>query len=137
MKGHMSNYIDGQRHHMFTAATETVRDHLRKMCRAIEEQLAAKADNIFLHMKQDYSQALGGIDMSAQDIEIPKVERELRAEIKGLLLGVDEQFKDVAEGKLARPSEQDQEETMEDDEGAEEVFDIDAADEIEDGEEVE
>ncbi|KAF2121280.1 hypothetical protein BDV96DRAFT_640676 [Lophiotrema nucula] len=125
MKGHMSNYIDGQRHQMFTAATEVVRDHLRKMCRTIEEQLAAKADDIFLHMKRDYSQALGGIDTSAQDVKMPKFERELRAEIKGLLCGVDGQFKDVAEGKVAQPSGEDEEVITNDDE-TEEVLDIDA-----------
>jgi hypothetical protein len=99
MKGLMGNHVERARHVMFGAATQTVTGHLNQMCKALEEKMSEKVDEIFLGMKRDYMQVLGGINTD-QEATLPKNERTLQAEIKSMLLTVDGHFKSIASGEI-------------------------------------
>jgi hypothetical protein len=99
MKDLMGEHVGRARHVMFGAATQTVTGHLNQMCKALEEKMSEKVDEIFLGMKRDYMQVLGGINTD-QTATLPKDERTLRAEIRSMLLTVDGQFESIAGGEI-------------------------------------
>lgn len=99
MKDLMGDHVGRARHVMFGAATQTVTGHLNQMCKALEEKMLEKVDEIFLGMKRDYMQVLGGITTD-QTETLPKDERTLRAEIRYILLTVDGQFESIASGEI-------------------------------------
>jgi hypothetical protein len=99
MKDLMGEHVGRARHVMFGAATQTVTGHLNQMCKALEEKMSEKVDEIFLGMKRDYMQVLGGINTD-QTATLPKDERTLRAEIRSMLLTVDGQFESIASGEI-------------------------------------
>lgn len=102
MKEHMLRYVDAYRHRMFHDATLTVQRHLDLMCKALEDLMEEKADEIFIAMKRDYQRALGGglqthFDQAAV---LPKSERVLRAEVMELLKTIDAQFEPISRGEI-------------------------------------
>lgn len=99
MKAHMSDHVERNRHNMFSVATQTVTSHLNQMCRALEEQMSQKVDEIFISMQRDYLQALGGVQTNQAD-QLPKGEKVMRADINSLLLSVDEQFRSIVDGEI-------------------------------------
>lgn len=83
MKGHMTTFVQQQSQNMFPAATKTVEQHLVKMCRTLEEEMANKADEIFGLMRADYMRVLGGVQVSHE--VMPKFERTMKQQVNGLL----------------------------------------------------
>ncbi|KAH9882765.1 hypothetical protein J1614_000131 [Plenodomus biglobosus] len=79
MKELMIIHVERERHRMFHDATKTVEKHLDLM---------------------DYMQALAGRDIQGPVLLRGREEREIRKEIRGLILDVDEQFADIANGNL-------------------------------------
>jgi hypothetical protein len=104
MKSLMANFVDQARHTMFSNATQTVRDHLGKMCKELQQLMENKADDIFTGMRRDYLRVLGGVQIN-QTNEMSKEERMMRAEVKPLLMSVDEEFRKILEGDWERRSE--------------------------------
>ncbi|KAF2878206.1 hypothetical protein BDV95DRAFT_479698 [Massariosphaeria phaeospora] len=99
MKTCMNQHVEQNRHSMFEKAVQTVTGHLHTMCKDLEEEMASKADEIYVFMKRDYMAVLGGVETD-QDAVMSKEERVMRAEIKTLLLAVDGQFEAIAEGRI-------------------------------------
>ncbi|KAF2179023.1 hypothetical protein K469DRAFT_597528 [Zopfia rhizophila CBS 207.26] len=104
MKRNMIDYVKQHRHQMFKDATENVKGQLEQMCRQVEEDMSNKADEIFVSMRRDYVSLIGGAEVN-QDNAMSKAERLLRAEIKSLLMGVDEQFRAIANGEIGEEIE--------------------------------
>jgi|TARA_R110002003_G_scaffold214_21_gene16140 hypothetical protein len=99
MKEHMTREVDRNRHHMFNDATLTVKRHLDSMCKALEDVMEARADEIYIKMKADYMRVLGGVQINQAEI-MSKVDRALRADIMSILRDVDAQFEPIARGEL-------------------------------------
>jgi hypothetical protein len=99
MKGLMNDHVERIRHVMFGDATQTVTGHLNQMCRALEEKMSEKVDEIFLGMKRDYMQVLGGIDTD-HTAKLPREEQASRTKVKSLLATVDGYFESVAGGQI-------------------------------------
>jgi hypothetical protein len=100
MKEHMLNYVDHYRFQMFEDATRTVKEHLDNMCKALEEMMEQKADEIFIKMEVDYKRVLGGGHVQFdQGAVLPKAERALRAEVMEILQSVDAQFEPIVHGE--------------------------------------
>lgn len=97
MKQHMVSHVDRVRHQMFKEATGTVQAHLNQMCKNLQQTMENKADEIFVSMRHDYLQVLGGVKIN-QDNVMSKEERVLRAEIKPILMSIDNKIKAVIEG---------------------------------------
>ena len=53
MKEFMTDTVDHCRYNMFNDATLTVKRHLDDLCRALEDVMEEKADEIFIKMKAD------------------------------------------------------------------------------------
>jgi hypothetical protein len=51
MKKFMTDTVDHGRHNMFNDATLTIKRHLDDVCRALEDVMEEKADEIFIKMK--------------------------------------------------------------------------------------
>ncbi|KAF2031640.1 hypothetical protein EK21DRAFT_62781 [Setomelanomma holmii] len=100
MKEHMSREVDRNRRYMFNDATGTVKRHLDAMCRALEDAMEEKADEIYIKMKADYMRVLGGVQVNQAEV-MSKADRTLRSEIMSILRGVDAQFEPIARGELA------------------------------------
>jgi rubrerythrin len=80
MKTHMTSHVDSNRTAMFTKSTEEVKARLVLMCRAVEERMANKAEEVWEAMNRDYTQVISGRQLPAGQQE-PKWERQLKAEI--------------------------------------------------------
>lgn len=61
MKDHLVSHVERGRHQMFQAATRTVEKHLNDLCKALQESMEIKADEIYIQMNRDYMRVLGGI----------------------------------------------------------------------------
>ncbi|KAI4946501.1 hypothetical protein J4E91_007189 [Alternaria rosae] len=101
MKEHMENHVERERHRMFHEAIATVNKHLNDMCKALQESMEAKADEIFVQMNRDYTQVLGGA-AGNQPLNLQsKDERELRSEVREVLEDIDAQFEPIARGDIS------------------------------------
>jgi hypothetical protein len=108
MKEHMTNHVDQYRQHMFHDATLTVKHHLDSLCKALEQVMEEKADEIFVKMQLDYKRVLGGGQVQVdQEALLPKAERALRSEVMKILRSVDAQFEPIARGELESDAEAD------------------------------
>lgn len=112
MKEHMHNHVDTVRHHVFEQATQTVKSHLNQMCRDLEATMANKVDEILATMRQDYLTVLGGVKVDATNY-VSKGERDMKAEIRSALLGVDDQFRALLEGDVSQQADEQPIEQME------------------------
>ena len=99
MKDAMASHVDQERHTMFRYATEAVKQRLTQMCRAVEEQMSNKADEVFLQMRRDYMTTIGGAQLSQGDL-MSKAERTMRKDVLSILDDADGQFKAVLKGEV-------------------------------------
>ena len=106
MKDAMASHVDQERHTMFRYATEAVKQRLTQMCRAVEEQMSNKADEVFLQMRRDYMTTIGGAQLSQGDL-MSKAERTMRKDVLSILDGADDQFKAVLKGEVEVVKEED------------------------------
>jgi hypothetical protein len=104
MKTAMGEFVGQNRQIIFQKATDAVKQELNKMCRHIEQHMADKADEIYLSMRKDYMQLMGGVEV-APGQTMSREARLMRSDIKPLLLGVDEQFRPYANGEIAEAEE--------------------------------
>jgi excinuclease UvrABC nuclease subunit len=95
MKEHMTNYVDRERHQMFHAAAGTLQKNLDQMCKALQESMETEVYEIYLQIYRDYVRVLGGTVSSQPAVVQSKQETELRAEVRGILEGVDARFKSL------------------------------------------
>ena len=95
MKEHMTNYVDRERHQMFHATAGTLQKHLDQMCKALQESMETEAYGIYLQIHRDYVRVIGGEVSSQPAVVQSKQESELRAEVKGILEGVDARFESI------------------------------------------
>ncbi|KAB2104794.1 hypothetical protein AG0111_0g6933 [Alternaria gaisen] len=102
MKEHMENYVDQERDNMFHEVLETVVKHLDDLCKALQESMEAKADEILVLMNRDYTRVLGGVDSSQPVYLQSKEASELRSEVREILEGVSAQFEPIANADIAR-----------------------------------
>ena len=100
MKAAMSEHVERNRHHMFNEATMTVKRHLDAMCRSLQETMELRADEIYIKMKADYMQVLGGVQIN-QEAVMSREERAMRTAIMAKLRAVDPQFEPIAKGDIA------------------------------------
>jgi len=99
MKDAMASHVDQERHTMFRCATEAVKERLTQMCRAVEEQMSNKADEVFLQMRRDYMTTIGGAHLPQGNL-MPKAERTMRKDVLSILGGADDRFKAVLKGEV-------------------------------------
>ncbi|KAH7117730.1 hypothetical protein B0J11DRAFT_90327 [Dendryphion nanum] len=99
MKTAMLSHVEANRHKMFKSATETITNHLKQMCRDLEEKMANKADEVFANMQKDYLTVLGGVSVD-QATAMPESERAIRKQVQALLFTVDPQFESLADDEL-------------------------------------
>lgn len=103
MKEHMLNHVDRARHEMFTNATATVERHLGDMCKKLRDSMEVKADEIFVQMRRDYMQVLGGVQLNDGAV-LSKEERDFRSGVLTLLRGVNAQFESIIHGDVVTKS---------------------------------
>jgi hypothetical protein len=108
MKEHMTNFVTQYRQHMFHDATLTVKRHLDGLCKALEEVMEEKSDEIFAKMQLDYKRVLGGGQVQVnQEVLLPKAERALRSEVMEIMRSIDAQFEPIVRGEIEQDAEAD------------------------------
>jgi hypothetical protein len=100
MKEFMRGHVEHERHRMFHEAVKTVEKHLDAMCKALQESMEAKADEIFVQMNRDYMRVLGDVAADQPILLQSKEEAEMKSEIRDVLKEVDAQFEPIANGEL-------------------------------------
>ncbi|TAQ85772.1 hypothetical protein B7494_g5916 [Chlorociboria aeruginascens] len=80
MRQHMLAHIDNNRSVMFAEACQRVKDRLSIMCRAVEEIMSNKTDEVFMLMRRDYLTVINGALVPQGEL-MPKWERQLRAAV--------------------------------------------------------
>lgn len=126
MKKHMADNVERNRHAMFYEATLTIRRHLDELCRALEDVMEEKADEIYVKMKADYMRVLGGVQIKEEAL-LPKEERALRSGIMEILRSVDAQFEPIVKGEsvakdAAGAADADDEQAISEGDGDDNVF---------------
>lgn len=98
MKAHMANYIETNRHTMFDAATDTVKQELKLMQDQLQQIAKAKAADVHARIEEDCMHGLGNIqsDPSAMSQE----EKALRREILRLVQSFDARLEPIAKGEF-------------------------------------
>jgi hypothetical protein len=82
------------------------------MCKALENVMEEKADEIYVKMKGDYTRVLGGGQLQSEQVAfLPKAERALRTEVMSILKSVDAEFEPIARGELQQEAGADGPET--------------------------
>jgi hypothetical protein len=100
MKDHLRDHMERERHQMFDKAIATVGQYLDAMCKALQESMEARSDEICVQMNRDYMRVLGGV-AADQPIRVQsRVEAEMKSEIRDVLTSVDAQFEPIANGEL-------------------------------------
>lgn len=84
MKRHMNDHIEDNKTDMFQQSVDGVKARLTDMCRAVEEEMANKADEVWSTMNRDYTQVISGTQLPEGE-QMPKWERLLRAELAKLI----------------------------------------------------
>ncbi|KAL9601801.1 MAG: hypothetical protein Q9219_002291 [cf. Caloplaca sp. 3 TL-2023] len=88
MKDYMMNHVEQERQTMFQNSVDEVKRQLDKMVRTSEDRLADKTDEVFIQIKRDYRSVLGGGEVSQGEV-IPRVQRQVRKEIKKTIDGME------------------------------------------------
>jgi hypothetical protein len=99
MKSHMSTHVCNSRTRMFQLAAESVKSHLRELCRELENLMDKKKAAVFYDMRKNYWETLVGTKRDHDHVSLP-MERTMKAEVLELLLKVDAQFDGLARGEL-------------------------------------
>ncbi|KAL8858213.1 MAG: hypothetical protein Q9178_005225 [Gyalolechia marmorata] len=88
MKAYMHDHVEANRDTMFQESANEVKRQLEEMVKDVEETLADKTDEVFIQIKRDYRAVLGGGDVPQGEV-IPRVQRQVRKEIKKTIDGVE------------------------------------------------
>ncbi|MCJ1400989.1 hypothetical protein MMC11_004200 [Xylographa trunciseda] len=95
MKAAMNAHVERRKHTMFEDSTNEVQQKLKAMLRQVEETMSNKADEVFVAMSRDYRSVLGGGDVPHGEM-MPKWQRAMRKEVKGVISKAEKIFKRVA-----------------------------------------
>jgi DNA anti-recombination protein RmuC len=91
MKGHMLKHVNECKDSMFEKATESVKNHLRKMRAEVEEQMREETEIVFQAMRREYFAVIVGTKLPDGYV-MPRDERKLRRDVGDLVKEADEQF---------------------------------------------
>ncbi|KAL9025304.1 MAG: hypothetical protein Q9196_005847, partial [Gyalolechia fulgens] len=94
MKAYMSNHVEQERHTMFQKSADEVKRQLAALVYDVGEQLADKADEVFIQIKRDYRSVFGGGQVSQGDV-LPRIQRMVRRDIKRTIDGVERMMRKV------------------------------------------
>lgn len=108
MKQHMMSHVEQHRFTMFKAASQTIEEALKAMCKTLEEMLSNNADEIFAAIRSAYLGALSGVQVSADTSS--RSERDLKAEVVVFLNEVDDKFEPIAKDGEAEAGDEKEEE---------------------------
>ncbi|KAI9789949.1 MAG: hypothetical protein M1835_001330 [Candelina submexicana] len=99
MKYAMQTHVDEARTTMFRQSTNEVRARLNAMIRDVEENMANKADEVFLKMRRDYLAVLGGRALPKGEV-MPKWERSMKHQIQQVIEGSEAIFEEVLDERV-------------------------------------
>ena len=120
MKNLMNSHVAQERHTMFQSSVDHVQKLLKDLVKETNKTMSDKADEVFVQIQRDYRSILGGADASQQGEEVlPKVQRQVRKEIRKLIEGVEKRTKS-AMGEAVEDSGDEEEHGAEDVEQMEE-----------------
>ncbi|KAI7527755.1 hypothetical protein KC331_g16140 [Hortaea werneckii] len=77
---------------MFDNATKQVQKSIMGLCEKVHEQMLNDADQVFLHMQNDYMSIIGGVRV---DTNMSRQERTVRRDVDERITGADEIFQTV------------------------------------------
>ncbi|RMZ08329.1 hypothetical protein D0860_04735 [Hortaea werneckii] len=92
MKSAMQNHVDNNRRVMFDNATKQVQKSIMGLCEKVREQMLNDADQVYVHMQQDYMSVIGGVRV---DSNMSRQERTVRRDIDERITGADDIFQKV------------------------------------------
>ena len=93
MKTHMNSHIAHERLTMFSNSINHVRDLLRTLVKEAENDMSDKVDEVFMQVKRDFCSVLGGADASQQGEILPRVQRQVRKQVRKLIEGTEKRMK--------------------------------------------
>ena len=95
MKAAMADHVSTVRHSMYDKSTKHVQRLLKEMLKQAEDSLHAKADEVFLGIKRDYTSVVVGQDASKKQQLLPREQRALRRGVLDIVEGAESVFKQV------------------------------------------
>ena len=95
MKAYMNSHVAEHRHLMFQTSADEVKRQLTSLVKDVEETMGDKMDEVFIQIKRDYRSVLGGGEVPQGGQVLPRVERQVRKEIKRTILGVERLMRSV------------------------------------------
>ena len=95
MKAHMNSHVADHRHVMFQESADEVKRQLASLVTDVENTMGDKTDEVFIQIKRDYRSVLGGGEVPQGGEVLPRVERQVRKEIKRTIVGVEGMMRKV------------------------------------------
>ncbi|RMY61700.1 hypothetical protein D0863_11201 [Hortaea werneckii] len=92
MKNAMHHHVDDNKRVMFDNATKQVQKSIMRLCEKVREQMLNDADQVYLHMQNDYMSVIGGVRV---DTNISRQERTVRRDIDERITSADDIFQKV------------------------------------------
>ncbi|KAI7353650.1 hypothetical protein KC354_g11434 [Hortaea werneckii] len=92
MKNAMHHHVDDNRRVMFDNATKQVQKSIMRLCEKVREQMLNDADQVYLHMQNDYMSVIGGVRV---DTNMRRQERTVRRDIDERITSADDIFQKV------------------------------------------
>ncbi|KAI7199100.1 hypothetical protein D0869_07257 [Hortaea werneckii] len=92
MKNAMHHHVDDNRRVMFDNATKQVQKSIMRLCEKVREQMLNDADQVYLHMQNDYMSVIGGVRV---DTNMSRQERTVRRDIDERITSADDIFQKV------------------------------------------
>ena len=107
MRNAMSQHVGQEKNNMFYASTQAVQNQLKKMVSGVEEDMLAKADEVFMAIKRDYTSAVLGDNSLSSSTILPRGQRVMREDVLSIVEDAERIFERVAAGKELDEEEQD------------------------------
>ena len=104
MKMIMNTHVDHERRVMFGESVEATQKRLEALVKQVEAMMSERVMEIFVAMRRDNRSVLGGAEETQGEL-LPKAQRLMRKEIKGILEGIERMFTDVLDGKVGESSD--------------------------------
>ena len=114
MKTHMNSHIAHERLTMFSNSINHVRNLLKTLVKEAESEMSDKVDEVFMQVKRDFCSVLGEADASQQGEILPRVQRQVRKQVRKLIEGTEKRMKktlgqEIEESEASDGEDQDEE----------------------------
>ena len=96
MKAAMNSHVAHERHTMFQASANNVRNRLLDLVKHVDDLMSDKTNEVFIQMRRDYRSIVGGANVPQDGEMLSKDQRLARKAVMSVIQGIEVVFMKVA-----------------------------------------